>query len=63
MFSKEKEIFKNIYNERLDKVDELSKKIDYNSTVNSTCLGTDFIELKDPVTFLDSIKKHRYRYQ
>ena len=26
--------------------------------VNSSGLETDFSELKDPVTFLDSIKKH-----
>ena len=29
LISKEREIFKNIYNERLDKIEELTKKIDY----------------------------------
>ena len=60
MFSKEREILKNIYSERLNKIDELSKKIDYNNfkfLVNSTGLEADFSELKDPVAFLDSIKK------
>ena len=58
MLSKEREIFKNIYKKRLDKIDELSKKIDYGDLkliVNSTGLETDFSELKDP--FLDSIIK------
>ena len=60
MLSKEKEIFKNIYNKRLNKIDELSKKIDYGDLifiVNSSGLETNFSELKDPVAFLDSIKK------
>ena len=50
----------NIYNKRLDKIDKLSKKIDYGHLkfiVNSTGLETDFSELKDPAAFLDSIKK------
>ena len=60
LISKEREIFKDIYSKRVDKVDELSKKIDYGNLkfiVNSTGLETDFSELKDPVAFLDSIKK------
>ena len=60
LISKEREIFKDIYSKRVDKVDELSKKIDYGNLkfiVNSTGLQTDFSELKDPVAFLDSIKK------
>ena len=60
LFLKEREIFKNIYHERLDKIDELSKKIDYNNlkyTVSSTGQKIDFSELKYPVVFLDSIRK------
>ena len=60
LISKERQIFKDIYSKRVDKVDELSKKIDYGNLkfiVNSTGLETDFSELKDPVAFLDSIKK------
>ena len=39
LLSKEREIFKNIYNKRLNKIDELSKKVDYANLkfiVNST---------------------------
>ena len=31
LLSKEREIFKNIYSERLDKIEELNKKNDYNN--------------------------------
>ena len=60
MPSNEREIFKNIYNERLDKIDELSKTIDYGDLkfiIISSDTETDFSELKDPVAFLDSIRK------
>ena len=53
-------MFKNICNKRLNKINELSKKIDYGDlklVVNSSGLQSDFSELKDPVAFLDSIKK------
>ena len=59
MLSKEREIFKNIYNKRLNKINELSKKIDYDDLkfiVNSSGLQTNFSELNDPAAFLDSIK-------
>ena len=49
-----------MYSKRLDKIDELSKKIDYDNLkfiVSSSGLETDFSELKDHVSFLDSIKK------
>ena len=58
MLSKEREIFANIYNKRHDKIDELSKEIDYDDlklVVNSLGLQTFFSELKDPVVFLDNI--------
>ena len=57
---KGKRKFKNIYNKKPDKTDELSKKIYYchlKLIVNGNCLETEFSELKDPVAFLDSIKK------
>ena len=56
LLSKEREIFKNIYNQRFDKMDELSKKNDYGDlkfTVNITGLETDFSESNNPVAFLD----------
>ena len=51
---------KNICNKTLDKIDELSKKNDYGDlklVVNNSGLETIFSELKDPVAFLESIKK------
>ena len=60
MLSKEKEIFKNIYNKRLDKINELSKTIDCGDLkfiFSRSGKETNFSELKDLVTFHDSIKK------
>ena len=60
MLSKERKTFKNVYNKRLDKIDELSEIIDYGDLkfiVNRSGLEACFNILKDPVTFLDSIKK------
>ena len=60
LLSKEREIFKNIYNKRLDKIDELSKKLNYGDLkfiVDSANLETDFSELKDPVVSVDSTEK------
>ena len=60
LLSKEREIFKDIYNKRLDKIEELNNKIDYDNlkyvAVNSDRIF-DFSSLKDPLTFLDEIKK------
>ena len=55
MLSKEGEIFK-----RLDKIDELSKTIDYGDfklIISSGGKETNFSELQDPVAFPDSIRK------
>ena len=60
MLSKESWIFKKIYNKRLDKIDEFSEKINYGNLkfiVNRSDLGNYFSELRDPITFLDSIKR------
>ena len=60
LLSKEREIFKDIYNKRLDKIEELNNEIDYNNlqyvAVNSGKIY-NFSELTDPITFLDEIKK------
>ena len=60
LLSKEREIFKDIYNKRLDKIEELNNKIDYGNlkyvAVNSGKIF-DFSSLKDPLTFLEEIKK------
>ena len=60
LLSKEREIFKDIYNKRLDKIEELNNKIDYNS-LNYVVAGTgdkySLDDLDDPLTFLNNIKK------
>ena len=53
---KEREMFKNIYNKRFDKIKELKEKIDDNNlvfTTISTWNKTDFIKKDDPLTFLN----------
>ena len=60
MLSKETEIFKNIYNKRLSKTDELFKTIDYGDLkfiISNSSTEIGFSELKGPVAFLDSIGK------
>ena len=60
LLSKEREILKNIYNKTLDKIDELLKKIDYGDLefiISSSGTETNFNRLKDPVAFLDSVRK------
>ena len=60
LLSKEREIFKDIYNKRLDKIEELNNKIDYDNLeyiVYSQKKIYNFSELKDPLTLLDEIKK------
>ena len=64
MLSKERETFKSIYNKILDKINELSKTIDYGGLKfisSSSSTETDFSELKDPVAFPDSIRKREIR--
>ena len=60
LLSREREIFKDIYNKRLDKTEELNNKIDYNN-LNYVVAGTgdkySFDELDDPITFLNNIKR------
>ena len=60
LISKEREIFKDIYNKRLDKIEELNNKIDYDNLMYVVKSGGDeyrFNKIKDPITFLDDIKK------
>ena len=60
MISKEREIFKNIYNERLDKLEELIQKINFDNLkcfTESSNKETDFNGKEDPITFLNNIKK------
>ena len=59
LLSKEREIFKDIYNKRLDKTEELSNKIDYNDlkyvTINSNTTH-NFSDITDPITFPNEIE-------
>ena len=59
LISKEREIFKDIYNKRLHKIEELNNKIDYEveSKVESSGDEYNFNKIKDAITFLDYIKK------
>ena len=58
LFSKEREIFKNICDERVDEIEELNKNIDYNNlkyTVISTGEEFEFDKSEDPLAFLNDI--------
>ena len=60
LLSKEREIFKDIYNKRLDKIEELNKKIDYDNlkyTVISSGEEFEFDKSEDPLVLLNNIKK------
>ena len=62
LHSKEREIFRNIYNKRLDKIEELAEKIDNNNlifTIISTGKTINFSKKDDPLTFLNKIKKRK----
>ena len=58
LLSKEREIFKDIYNKRLYKIEELNNKIDYDNlkyVVVSSSKKFDFGISEDPITFLNDI--------
>ena len=58
LLSKEREIFKDICNKRLDKIEELNNKIDYNNLKYVVVSSGDeyrFDKLKDPIAFLNDI--------
>ena len=60
LLSKEREIFKDICNKRLDKIEELNNKIDYDNLEYVAHSGKkiyNFSKLTDPLTFLGEIKK------
>ena len=59
LLSKETEIFKDIYNKRFDRIEELNNKIDYNNlqyVVLSNNMAYNFSVEKDPISLLDNIK-------
>ena len=59
LLSREREIFKDVYNKRLDKIEELNNKIDYNN-LNYVVVDTgdkySFDDLDDPLTLFSNIK-------
>ena len=60
LFSKERKIFKDIYNKRLDKIEELNNKIDYDNlkyVVESSGDEYEFNKIKNPMALLNDIKK------
>ena len=62
MLSKGKQIFENIYNERLDRIEELTKKINYdelNFIVENSSDGIKFTKVADPMAFLHNIKTRK----
>ena len=62
LHSKEREIYRNIYNKRLDKIEELTEKINDDNlifAIISTGKTIDFTKKDDPLTFLNKIQKRR----
>ena len=62
LISNEREIVKNIYNETLVKIEELTKKINFDNLKYFTELSnmeTDFSFKKVPITFLNDIKTNK----
>ena len=60
LISKEREIFKDIYNKRLDKIEGLNNKIDYDNlkyVVESSGDEYEFNKIKNPMALLNDIKK------
>ena len=63
LISKEREIFKDIYNKRLDKLEELNNKIDYDNlkyVVESSGDEYSFNKIEDPKSLLNDIKMVKY---
>ena len=60
LLSKEREIFKDIYNKRLDKIEELNNEIDYDNlhyVISYKNIEYNFSIEKDPISLLNDIKK------
>ena len=60
LISKEREIFKDIYNKRLNKLEELNNKIDYDNlkyVVERSSDEYSFNKIEDPIALLNDIKK------
>ena len=66
LISREREIFRDIYNDRLDQIQNASHNINYNN-LNYKFIGSGdeykFDGLKDPLVFLNDIKKGKISIQ
>ena len=66
MLSKERELFKNISNERLNRIEELTKNINYdelNFFVQNRGDENNFTRVEDPVVFLNDIKTGKFKIE
>ena len=64
LISKEREIFKDIHNKRLDKIKELDNKINYDNlkyVVEKSGLEYNFNKIKDPMTLLKILGIVKYQ--
>ena len=55
-------IFKNISNKRLDEIEELSNKTNYDNLAfiaKNSGKETDFTAVEDPIVFLDNIRTNK----
>ena len=60
LISKERKIFKDIYNKRLDKIEELNNKIDYDNlkyVIERSGVEYNFNKVKSPIDLLSDIKE------
>ena len=60
LLSKEREIFKDIYNKRLDKIEELNNRIDYNNLKYVVARSGEIFNFgvsEEPIALLNDIKK------
>ena len=62
LISKEREIFKNIFNERLNRIEEFTKKVHFDNLKYFTESGNIEIDLsakEDTITFLNNIETNK----
>ena len=66
LLTKEREMFRDIYNDKLEQMQRANFDVDYNNLkyfVASTGKQFDFSESEDHLVFLNYIKKVKYRYK
>ena len=62
LHSNERQIFKNIYSNTLDKIEERTKKLDDNNLIFITLItgeAVNFSRKNDPLTFLEKIRDNK----